>query len=195
MATNSTDNATARMFFALWPAGRTRGALAQVADKLHRRCGGKLTRVQTIHLTLVFLGDIPVARIDELREAMSGLCVAEFALKLTRLGWWKHNRIAWAGPVAIPPELNELVGEMRKRLGEHGFDFDSKGFAPHVTLLRKAQCAEQAFFPVEIDWRVEDFVLVRSVLSAAGAAYEVVGRWPLCTGNQTIASASRASSS
>ncbi len=195
MATNSTDNPTARLFFALWPAGRTRGALAQVADKLHRRCGGKLTRAQTIHLTLVFLGDIPVARIDELREAMSGLCGAGFALNIVRLGWWKHNRIAWAGPADIPAELNELVAEMRKRLGESGFAFDTRGFAPHVTLLRKAQCAEQAFFPVEIDWRVQDFVLVRSVLSTAGAAYEVVGRWPLRTGNQGIASASRASSS
>lgn len=179
MMMDETDNQTARLFFALWPDGRTCGALAQVADKLHRRCGGKKTRAQTIHLTLVFLGDVPVARLGDLIAAMDGLAGPVFTLDMNRLGWWKHNRIAWAGTGNMPPELGELAGEIRRRLAEGGFSFDGKGFVPHVTLLRKAQCPEQAFFPLDIEWRVRDFVLVRSVLSEEGAAYETVGRWEL----------------
>ncbi|MBS4097786.1 MAG: RNA 2',3'-cyclic phosphodiesterase [Sulfuricella sp.] len=179
--TDELDTQTARLFFALWPDGRTRGALAQAADKLQRRCGGKATRVQTIHLTLVFLGDVPVARIGELGAAMEGLCSPAFGLEINRLGWWKHNRIAWAAPAETPPQMGELVEEIRRRLVASGFRFDAKRFVPHITLARKAQCAEQAFFPLAVAWRAKDFVLVRSVVSEAGAAYEIIGRWGLQT--------------
>lgn len=177
--TDEFDQQTARLFFALWPEGHTRGALAQAADKLHRRCGGKVTRAQTIHLTLVFLGNVPVARIGELVSAMEGLSVPAFALEMNRLGWWTHNRIAWAGPTEQPDELGVLVGQLRDRLAAGEFAFDTKKFVPHVTLLRKANCAEEAFFPLDIQWRAKEFVLVRSAMSAAGAAYETIGRWKL----------------
>ncbi|MFA7242020.1 MAG: RNA 2',3'-cyclic phosphodiesterase [Sulfuricellaceae bacterium] len=170
---------SARMFFALWPGGRTRGALTQAADKLHRCCGGKRTRAETLHLTLVFLGAVPLSRIGNLLEAAGKVHVPAFAMKLTKLGWWRHNRIAWAMPETVPEELAELVGQLRAQLASVGLAFDAKPYVPHVTLLRKGHCPDEAFPPLAVEWRAREFVLVRSKPSAAGAAYEIVGRWAL----------------
>lgn len=170
---------TARLFFALWPEGKTRGILDQAAARLHRRCGGKQTRAETLHLTLAFLGEVPLSRIDRLLEAAGKVRAPAFSMKLTRLGWWWHNCIAWAMLEAVPQELVGLVGQLRAHLDSAGIRFDAQPHVPHVTLLRKAHCPEETFPPLDVSWQAREFVLVRSVLSAAGAAYEVVGRWEL----------------
>lgn len=167
------------MFFALWPDGRTRAALDQAAGKVVRRCGGRRTRPETIHMTLVFLGDVPLSRLEQLREAATGITLPAFSVPMNRLGWWQHNRIVWAGSDAVPQPLAELTGLLRERLTAAGFSFDAKAFVPHVTLLRKAHCPDREFPPLAAEWQVGDFVLVCSALSAAGAAYEIVGRWEL----------------
>ena len=177
--TDKSDKETARMFFALWPDGRTRGALDRAAAKLQRRCSGKQTRAESIHLTLVFLGEVPLSRIENLLEAAGKVHVPAFAMKLARLGWWRHNRIAWAMPEAVPDELIALVGQLRAHLECAGLAFDAKPYVPHVTLLRKAHCPDEAFPPLAVEWRAREFVLVRSMTSAAGAAYEIVGQWAL----------------
>src|SRR3989338_1351130 len=89
---------TALLFFALWPDGKTRDALDKAGKQLHAACGGRPTKRETIHLTLVFLGDVPVERIDELRTLAAQVSAPSFELVLTQLGWWKHNRVAWAAP-------------------------------------------------------------------------------------------------
>lgn len=167
------------MFFALWPDGRTRTALDQAAGKALRRCGGRRTRSETIHMTLVFLGDVPLSRLEQLREAVTGITLPAFSVLMNCLGWWKHNQILWAGTDAAPELLSELSGQLREKLAAAGFGFDSKAFVPHVTLLRKAHCPDREFPPLEAEWKVRDFVLVRSTTSAAGAAYEIVDRWEL----------------
>jgi 2'-5' RNA ligase len=56
---------------------------------------------------------------------------------------------------------------------------DTRPFNPHVTLVRKAECAPLPDSTPIIDWQVEDFVLVRSTLAPDGSRYETIGRWPL----------------
>jgi len=170
---------SARLFFALWPDGTTRVALDQAAAKLHRLCGGKQTRTETIHLTLAFLGAVPLSRIDSLVEAAGKVAAPAFSMNLSKLGWWRHNRIAWAMPEAVPEELATLVGQLRANLESADVAFDAKPFVPHITLLRKAHCPDEAFPPLAAPWQAREFVLVRSVSNAAGTAYEVIGNWAL----------------
>lgn len=168
-----------RLFFALWPGAAVSGALAEAGERLHGVCGGRRTRTETIHLTLAFLGDVEPERIGDLLALAGEIRAPAFGFNLTRFGWWPHNRIVWAAPDETPAELMLLADELRERLLGAGLRFDTKPFVPHVTLLRKADCGKSPLPDGEIEWRVEDFVLVRSALEGNGAAYEVVGRWPL----------------
>lgn len=170
---------TARLFFAIWPDNKTRELLDQAGKQLHAACGGRRTRRETIHITLVFLGDVPIERIDALRALAGRVAAPQFKLVLTKLGWWKHNRVAWAAPDATPDAMAELVRGLETELTGKTFQLDARPYLPHATLVRKATCHENMALDVSISWEVGDFVLVRSVTDAGGAAYEVIGRWPL----------------
>ena len=165
------------MFFALWPEPDVSDRLAAAARAAQVRCGGRLMRRETVHLTLVFVGDVAEPAVEILRRAASKVHAARFCLNLDRLGCWRHNGIVWAGCAASPP-LVELAARLAGNLSGSGLPLAQREFAPHLTLLRNARCAALPALAA-IDWPVTEFVLVESRRSAAGAAYDVIGRWPL----------------
>lgn len=181
---NQVAPATARLFFALWPSAAASAELAMAGQRLHGICGGRRTHMETIHLTLVFLGELGPERIDDLLELAGKIQVPAFDIGLTRFGWWPHNRIVWAAPEEMPAELLLLVDQLREKLHNASFCFDAQPFVPHITLLRKGCCKDNPLPAADVEWRAEDFVLVRSVPSERGSAYEVVGRWPLLSGGE-----------
>ena len=153
-------------------------AFFSMGQKLSRHCGGRRTRRENIHLTLAFLGAVEpelgrvIAVADQIR-------LPPFALAFTRLGWWQQNQLAWAAPSETPRPLLDLFKALQLGLGEEGFKFDERRFLPHVTLLRKANCPAAMLVSEPLQWRVNDFVLVRSTLHQEGPHYAIVKRWPL----------------
>lgn len=171
----------ARLFFALWPDAAVCGALDQVGRKLRGACGGRQMRRNNIHLTLVFLGNVEMSRMDALRVVGDGVAVPPFVMTLNQLGWWRHNRVAWAAPDTTPEQLLALVNQLQDGLRAASFAFDDRPtYAPHVTLLRNARCEGVEWPAFEaLEWAANEFVLVRSVTREGGATYEAIGRWSL----------------
>jgi 2'-5' RNA ligase len=172
-------NANLRLFFALWLDPPERRILHKLAGRQQLTCGGRIMREETIHMTLLFLGETPAERLPDLDQAASRVRTPRFNLVLDRFAGWRHNGIGYAAPSLMPDELASLVSQLHRCVAEAGFSFDRRAFVPHVTLLRKVQ-AEVA--PREIPtliWPVREFVLVQSVPEAAGVRYEVLSRWPL----------------
>ncbi|MBU1692245.1 MAG: RNA 2',3'-cyclic phosphodiesterase [Gammaproteobacteria bacterium] len=176
---NQVAPAPVRLFFALWPSAAASTELVMAGKRLHGICGGRLTRMETIHLTLVFLGEVGPELIGDLLELAGEIRVPAFSACFTRIGWWPRNRIVWAAPGETPVELMQLVDALRDKLLGAGFYFDPQPFVPHITLLRKADCRKSPLPVEEIEWRAEDFILVRSVPGERGSSYEMVGRWKL----------------
>lgn len=169
---------TARLFFAIWPDAAARARLYAHAGALHRDCGGRLMRRENLHLTLVFLGTVARAQIAQI-EAVAARCSGpRFELALDTTGYWRHNRIVWAAPAAVPAPLRELVASLESGLAAGGCAFDRRPYAPHLTLVRNAR--EPRALPVfEAVWPVAEFTLVEST---RGARYDVIARWPLGRG-------------
>jgi 2'-5' RNA ligase len=128
-------------------------------------------------MTLAFLGDCDPERLDALKAAAAGVPVRPFEVVLDEAGFWRHNRIAWAGATAVPDALESLVSDLRAALVGAGFAFDPKPFVPHITLVRKAQPGFVMPALDPISWQVTAFVLVRSVIRPAGSDYLIEGRW------------------
>jgi 2'-5' RNA ligase len=170
-----------RVFFALWPDAAVRDSLDAAAGKLHELRGGRRTHPDTLHLTLVFIGEIALDRLPELLTAAAGIAVPKFDVLLDRSDCWRHNRVAHLGASQSPPALLELVGQLESRLSAAAIPFDRRPYVPHITLLRKADCNPRIENPAlaPIRWPARDFVLVRSSLRSGGALYEQIGRWPL----------------
>lgn len=136
-------------------------------------------RRDTLHLTLAFLGEQPVGRVDELKTLAASLAGEPFDFVLSRAGSFQGNRVVWGGPEVTPPALVRLAQELGGALRARGFPVESRPFSAHVTLVRNARQAPPAQLEPAVCWRVASFALMRSRLSAEGARYEALGRWPL----------------
>ncbi|HZW25420.1 MAG TPA: RNA 2',3'-cyclic phosphodiesterase [Gallionella sp.] len=169
-----------RVFFALWPDAGECAALAAWLPPLRKLCGGKAMRADTLHATLVFLGDVAAHRLEALKLAAEEVGGEPFELGFDSARYWGHNHIAYAAPSVMPAPLPQLVLDLEERLRAHRFPFDSRDYKPHVTLLRHAQWRDEPLPEMpEVAWRVRDFVLVQSLSDDQGARYEVLARFPL----------------
>jgi RNA 2',3'-cyclic 3'-phosphodiesterase len=167
----------ARLFFALWPDAAGRDALAAWSRELRAVCGGRAPHPQDLHLTLAFLGSVGADRVGAIERAAAEVAPRAAALVLDSPGYWKHNRIVWAGASTMPPELESLVLDLRGALARSGIAFDAKRFVSHVTLLRDAR--EPASLPLlePVRWDVEGFALAGSSQRPGGARYEILRSW------------------
>jgi 2'-5' RNA ligase len=170
-----------RLFFALWPSNAECVAMSAWHSPLRELCGGRVMRTDTLHSTLVFLGEVEESRLEALRLAAQETSGRAFELKLTRARYWGDNHIVYAAPNAIPPQLAELVQALETRLRKHHFHFENRQYKPHVTLLRNAQW-DDAKLPTlpAVSWKINDFVLVKSMRDEQGAPYyDVLARFPM----------------
>lgn len=168
-----------RLFFALWPPRQAAAALHAWANRASRETRGRVTRAETIHLTLAFLGEVGEEKLPLAVSAGRGAGGKGHSLPIEQARWWKHNRIVWVGPNETPEPLASLELELKGNLLDAGFELERRPFAAHITLIRKAQEPRELPPLPAIDWPVAEFVLVRSVLSREGSSYEVIERFAL----------------
>lgn len=169
-----------RVFFALWPDDETARRFADAGRRAGESLGGRRMRRETLHLTLAFIGNIAPGRLAALQDIAGTICLPSFELAFDRLQCLPRKGIAWALASVPSATLLELVDRLNLQLRAGGFRTESRPFATHVTLLRKADCpAGLADEGLKIAWPVRDFVLAESVLGAAGARYRILARWPL----------------
>ena len=170
---------TARVFFALWPGEAVRDQFMQWAKLLHGTCGGSITKPGNLHITLAFLGNVAISRLDKLKLLASKSRGSAFNLSFSAPDYWRHNRIVWTAPDETPQDLSDLVQKLECSLQIAGFGFDERPYAPHLTLLRKARWDPPAQALEKINWGVSEFVLTRSNRTERGSEYQIIERWPL----------------
>lgn len=169
----------ARVFFALWPDDAVRAHLALCAREARAQCGGRQITTEKIHLTLFFVGDVERGRIPVLEALASKIRAAPFELEVNTLGYWRHNRLVWAGTTRASDALSELVSRLSQALAGVDIHEEERRYVPHVTLVRNAVRAPQNPVVSGFAWRVREFVLVESMSTADPGRYDIIRRWPL----------------
>lgn len=112
--------------------GRLSGALRQQAQQ------GNFTRVENLHLTLVFLGEnSQAAAVGKILEELQN---RSFALRFSKLGRFQRSGgdLCWLG-AEWSPELLALQKELDRRLRAIGFRLEDREFTPHLTLGREVR--------------------------------------------------------
>ncbi len=191
MSADKSDLPTLRVFFAIWPNAEVAACLHTIAQQQHAHLGGRVTRLDTLHATLVFIGNVAPDRLPDLLAAAEAVDVPAFQLVLDQAGCWRHNHIAYLGMKQVPTALQTLHLALAVGVRSAGFTIETRAYFPHVTLLRKAACGEMVCADPESEnemenpvhkpviWSVRDFVLVKSSLDAKGSRYELIGYWRL----------------
>jgi 2'-5' RNA ligase len=163
-----------RVFFALWPDQATRRAIVRATRAAVRRCGGKPTPAENLHVTLAFLGPITAADLNKVL-GLDPPPAAPFDLMLDRLGLWQRAQVLWIAAAEVPAPLLELERQLWDRLVGLGFERERRPYLPHVTLARKAQAAHGQVVPVS--WPVTGIALVESKTGPRSSRYEVLKAW------------------
>ncbi len=179
--------ATERLFIALSPPPPVIHALVAVAQPLP---DVTWTKPEQLHLTLRFLGDVPIEQIERVIQRLATVRVGPFVLPVETLGTFPPNRpprVLWAGVGAAHPRLFQLRQRIDDAVLAEGVNLDVRTFHPHATLAR---CGPGAAKPVA-HWlhtnreftappfRVEAFDLYSSELHPAGAIHTLKQRFPL----------------
>jgi 2'-5' RNA ligase len=151
---------TRKLFFALWPDGATRAALAA----LQAPVVGRLTPPAKLHLTLAFLGHVAADAVPALLAIRDRLQVPPLRLVIDCYGYFARPRIAWAGMMQVPAGLVALHEELARELEAAGFSAATHGaFKPHVTLAREAKQAPPEAPDTPVVWTADRAVLVESL--------------------------------
>ncbi len=133
----------------------------------------------TLHLTLLFLGNIPVESVSRLLQAASLVRVAQLRLEIDRIDGWQHNAISYAAPTKKPDGLQNLANQLREHVAKAGFRVERKLYMPHLTLLRNVVRVPTSQSITPVIWEAQEFCLLRSAPDQYGAHYEVLESWRL----------------
>lgn len=133
---------TIRTFVAIELSDEIKGVLSELMDTLRSEDirGLRLVRPEGVHLTLKFLGDIPIGKADAVADALS--CVkahSPFELEIDGTGVFPNQRrprVLWVGVKGDMAPLNALQEDVEDALESIGFRRESRGFSPHLTIGR-----------------------------------------------------------
>lgn len=130
--------ATVRVFIALAPPDDAKDELARElrpAYAAHPRM--RWNRIEDWHITLAFLGELPVSAVPLLQPPLAALAAQHRppALALRGAGHF-DERVLWSGIDGDLEELHHLADKVRTLVRECGITFEDRPLRPHLTLAR-----------------------------------------------------------
>lgn len=172
-------NPTTRLFVAIDPPPRVREQLGKICSGLD---DARWTRPEQLHVTLRFLGSLPIPLARTIAAALGAVSAPPFRVAAAGFGVFpsfRAPRVLWAR--LDPPEpLRDLARAVDDALARTGaIEPDEKPFSPHVTLARLngARAAEVRSWMESRDgftagpWEVSEFFLYSSRLTPGGAIH------------------------
>ena len=135
-----------RLFIAAYPPPAAVEHLRELVDELalgRPQPPGRslrLTRPETWHVTLAFLGEVPDKRAPAAVKALMASPNPPLKLRIAGGGRFGRGRFTtvWAALDGDVAELRELAMATQRELKRARLPFDDKPFKPHLTLARPA---------------------------------------------------------
>jgi len=186
-----------RLFVACEVPDDAREAIGGVIEKLRARSGVAVRwiRPEGVHVTLKFLGEVPVKQLPAIKLAIQEAVVGHqpFELEFSNIGTFGGReglRIMWVGIAGDVLRLEALVRAVNAALAVVGFEPERRPFRPHLTLGRvrdEISTRHRAEIEVAVgkmdvppsSWRTAQVSLMRSHLGPEGAKYEILATFPL----------------
>jgi 2'-5' RNA ligase len=185
---------TWRLFIAIELPPNVRSALKAHIDQLRTavpeaRAGWAAEA--NLHLTLKFLGDTPLTRVEGLSRAArrAAHSVDSFEMIIGNCGAFPSSgqpRVLWIGVEDPSNRLTLLHQALEDECDQAGFAREERSFRPHLTIarLRKPQGARglaQTHKKMGFDQKavvVSHLALIRSELRKEGSRHTVIARHP-----------------
>ena len=143
------------------------------------------SRVENIHLTLKFFGNVEVERIARISEAAERVAkqFSTFQIGVGKTGVFprpSRPQVLWIGVSDPSGQLSALQEKFEDECAAEGFEKENRAYRPHLTIARKperhlADAHLQMKFEL-IEIAVRELIVFRSELSSKGARYTPISR-------------------
>lgn len=151
--------------------------------------GIRWTAPGNLHLTVRFIGEVPMAQVEKIRVALEDAQAKSFSLRLRELGFFdrRPQAVLWAG-IDESQELLALKEQIDATLAARAdLRLPQGRFSPHITLGRMKNAdrkalrefAVQPSIAAQTPFSVNAFTLFSSVLAPEGAKHTVEARYRL----------------
>ena len=187
-----------RLFVALPVSEEVKEKIRPLQQELRSRLGlqgVRLTRPESTHLTLVFIGNVESGKVPDLGQALREQCAGTEVLRLSAegVGFFPNPRtprVVWVAVGGGVEDLRALQSRVSAATASFMGSRDDKDFAAHLTLgrfnrLRGGESRWLGEFAAQHagdyfgNWVVDTVELMRSELSAGGSRYTCLERIPL----------------
>jgi len=181
-----------RLFFAAELPSEVCAQLREHIDRLReqvREAAASWSRVENIHLTLKFFGNVSVDRIASISDAAERVVkeFSSFEIKVGETGVFPNPRraqVLWIGISDPSGKLSALQAQLENECAALGFEKEDRAYRPHLTIARirkphgDRQLADahlqMTFAPVAVE--LKELILFRSELSSKGSKYTAISK-------------------
>lgn len=153
----------------------------------------KWVKLENIHLTLKFLGDVKTGDLEGISSVLRERCrsfhpISSYLCGIGAFPDMRHPQIVWAALDDPDKEIQTMVGVLEGDLEKFKIAKESRPFKPHLTLGRVRSSArlkdlwealQQITIADKTQERLERIILYKSTLTPQGPIYEVLEEFEL----------------
>jgi len=184
-----------RSFLALKLPPEIKKTLSHISREMRKTSMDvRWVKVNNIHITMVFLGNVPVGHVEPMGEAVEKVCqqYGPFAISLKGVGVFssrRNPRVLWTGMEGDLDRMTCFRDALQKRLKPFGIKREKRPFRPHLTIGRFRKGPRPGTPLDELLSKYQELTspvcalkgltFFRSDLKPGGALYSELKTWPL----------------
>ncbi|MEX2461910.1 MAG: RNA 2',3'-cyclic phosphodiesterase [Paenibacillaceae bacterium] len=145
----------------------------------------KWTHRKDYHITLQFLGETSLVKLEALQAALRNVRATPFSLSLNGVGFFgspKAPRVLWTAVSGNLKGLNFLHSAVIQATHTLGYVHEDRPYASHITLARDFAVGKEISMgaitsaPVGAEWEADQFILMRTHMKTS-PMYEVIDNY------------------
>jgi 2'-5' RNA ligase len=184
-----------RSFLAFELPVEIKKTVSLVSGKMREsRLDVRWVRLNRIHLTVVFLGNVLEENLERIATQVGRACklYGKVDVRLNGAGVFPNRRrpnVLWLGLAGDVERLGRLRDDLQTPLASFGVKLERRAFKPHLTLGRFRRGGKpgpdldallEEHRDLESPWgTLSELVLFKSDLKSSGAVYTKLNAWPL----------------
>lgn len=147
-----------RTFIALEISEAIKEEIIRIQDEINKTnaISGKWVLKDNLHLTLKFLGDTPLDKVERVKEAIKDCFKEDKSINcdIAGVGVFPNDRFArviWVRIKKGEIEIISLAKKLEKILSKLGFKKEKKDFKTHITICRPKQILDRNQFQLTLE--------------------------------------------
>lgn len=144
----------------------------------------KIVKSENIHFTLLFFGDTPLTRLDQIRASLDGIKITPFEIEIAGVGAFPNRRrprIIWIGVAHNASKILSLKDEIDSSLLNLDYQPEKRKYTPHATIARVRHVKDSKRIADNLEYlsnevmgtmNVNKVTMMKSTLTPSGPIYE-----------------------